>query len=258
MVRRLVAASVVLAAWSVAAACSDTVKGSGTGGDLRDAVAAEASDTSTASDSAVDVAIGSDAATDSSDGALDAPSDGNADADAPDCSNSPKLRDNTTTFFCPFTAPGQGNCANDATCCNPGKNGVGVFPTSFCGTGKDGNNTCAAEAAGHASSYTPGTSWECADKHACAGAEVCCLIQDPARLALDPANVLNIANTPPSDVKHPPACGVKRAYNEGGTRCRAACDAGDIQLCSLSDANCGAGTTCKPIIAGFRDVGYCK
>lgn len=178
-----------------------------------------------------------------------------AEAAPPDCSQNPKLRDYSAGFFCAFSG---GSCTNAETCCNPAKVGA-VFPASFCGTGKDDDTTCAAEAAAHGSSYAAGASWECGDKNACGAGEICCLVPDPVQVAN--GKTLNIALFPATDPNHPPACAALRSYNEGGARCRAGatCDAGEIKLCSLSDDNCGAGTTCTPFLdARGVNRGFCK
>jgi hypothetical protein len=185
------------------------------------------------------------------------------DADAPDCSANPQLRDYSAGFRCAFADAG--NCINGETCCYPGGKGA-IFPPSFCATGKNGDTTCAGGAAAAGSSYDDGggaEAWECADKSACSPGQVCCLIQNPLRLALDPVNNrLNIGNTPATDKNHPPSCGVQRVYNEGGSRCKAACEAAknDIRLCSLTDNSCGAGTTCTPFVdfTNAVDRAFCK
>lgn len=202
---------------------------------------------------------------------------GDAGPDA-DCSKNPTLRDVTNGYRCSFFRSDGGgvdggstsNCTNTETCCNPADKIGSDFAPSFCATGTTAakgtpNPTvCKDQAAANASSFDAGTIWECADKNACDTGEICCLIQDPARLALDPAkNKLNIGNTPASDKNHPPACKVQRSYNEGGSRCRMPnagnCSAGEIKLCSLSDDNCGAGTTCTPFV-DFANTfrGFCK
>lgn len=187
--------------------------------------------------------------------------DGGVDAD---CSKNPVLHDYKNGFRCAFlpandAGPDGGsnsNCANTETCCNTSDKSGANFQPSYCATGKgtpgnDAVQVCKTQAATHQSSFDAGNAWECADKNNCTTG-VCCMIQDQARLAMDPAkNKLNIGNTPATDKNHPPACGVKRAYNEGGSRCKTACDpaANDIRLCSLSDDGaCGAGTTCKPFV----------
>jgi len=197
------------------------------------------------------------------DGSVD--NDGGVDAAVEaDCTKAPKLRTTTAGFFCAFYrsdggADGGGstsNCANDEICCNPsGKSGADFFP-SFCASAspKAGDDSCNAQAATEGSSYDGGGSaWECADKNSCGGSGVCCMIQDPKRLP----DTLNIGNFPKNDTDVPPACNAKRAYNAGGTRCRSACNAGEIKMCSLSDDNCGGGSVCTPVQGFFRDLGYC-
>jgi hypothetical protein len=209
------------------------------------------------------------------DGTVDPGQDGSTEdggADAADCTNNPKLRDFSNNFRCAFLDAGAGTdsgpiCQNAQTCCNTSDKVGTVFQPSYCATGVKGTTaptTCQTGAAAAGSTFNKGNQWECADKNACAAGEVCCVIQDQDRLALDPNNKLNIGNTPKTDLKHPQACGVQRVYNENGSRCRAAaggnCPAGEIKLCSLSDNNCGAGTTCTPFIdfQNFVDRGFCK
>jgi len=195
-----------------------------------------------------------------------------------DCSNSPKLRDSTNSFRCSFVDAGGSDagpvCQNAQTCCNTSDKDGANFKPSYCtglsaaakGNPDNDPTTCKAGAAAAGSSFDKGNEWECVDKNACGAGQICCMIQDAARLALDPVkNKLNIGNTPASDTKHPQACKVQRVYNEGGSRCKTPtagnCPvASDIKLCSLSDNNCGAGTTCTPFIdfQNFVDRGYCK
>jgi hypothetical protein len=176
-----------------------------------------------------------------------------------DCKDNPKLRNNENGFYCTFKkfdagAEGGANCGNGETCCNPSEKIGADFAPSFCATGKD-DTACKAQAAANNSSFDAGSAWACADNAACNGGEVCCLIQDPARLP----KTLNIGNTPANDAKHPQACGAKTAYNAGGTRCRTGpnCAAGEEKMCSLNDDTCGAGTKCTPFEGFFRDMGYC-
>jgi hypothetical protein len=200
-------------------------------------------------------------------------SGGGTDSAAPDsgvdCSKNPKLRDNTAAFRCAFLAAGSGDggastCANTETCCNTSdKTDAGAFEPAFCATGKTGDTSCKAQAVSKGSTFTAGNAWECADNSGCSAGQVCCMIQDPVRLAADPVkNKLNIGNTPATDKNHPPSCGAQRVYNEGGSRCKAACEPAknDILLCSLTDNSCGAGTTCTPFVdyTNFVDRAYCK
>jgi hypothetical protein len=195
-------------------------------------------------------------------------SGGGTDSAAPDsgvdCSKNPKLRDNTAAFRCAFLAADGGpTCANAETCCNTSdKTDAGAFEPAFCATGKTGDTSCKAQAAAKNSTFVAGNAWECSDNSACSAGQVCCMIQDPVRLAADPKNKLNIGNTPATDKNHPPACGVQRVYNEGGSRCKAACEPAknDILLCSQTDNSCGAGTTCTPFVdyTNFVDRAYCK
>ncbi|MDB5215060.1 MAG: hypothetical protein JWO86_2987 [Myxococcaceae bacterium] len=177
------------------------------------------------------------------------PDGGGADAD---CSKNPILRDFTNGFRCPFIAPNGdagSNCNNNQTCCETSdKLSDGGFAPSYCaaGTKGDGNATCTAAAGANSSTFVKGDAWECADKNGCAAGEVCCMIVDPGQLAM--GKTLGIGNTLSTDKNHPPACGVQRAFNEGGSRCKATCAAGDKKLCSLSDMNCAAGTTCTPFV----------
>ena len=188
-----------------------------------------------------------------------------------DCSKNPTLRDNTNGFRCAFKdrdaggADASANCANTEECCNTESKATGP---GYCATGKNGGDSlCVAQQpAGSTFNAGKGTVWECSDKFACAPTQICCMVQDAARLALDPKNKLNIGNTPPSqDANHPKACGVQYAYNAGGSRCKAPTgnncpEALDIKLCSLKDNNCGAGTTCTPFIdfTNSVDRGFCK
>lgn len=201
--------------------------------------------------------------------------DGSTDPDAanaPDCANEPKLRTNTTTsgIYCAFYKRdggavegglGTSYCENDDTCCNPADVTAGTHELSYCAQGKGGDK-CAAQAAANSSVWTAdaGSSWECSDKNSCSAGQVCCLMQDQAKLALDPAkNKLNIGTFGKNNPNSPPACNGHAAYNAGGTRCTTGttCGAGEYKLCSLSDDNCGAGTKCIAIEAFFRDLGYC-
>lgn len=183
---------------------------------------------------------------------------------AADCGLAPKLRDNSTSFRCSFRSPPDGGipasdagnngafCGNNEVCCNPG--GSAPFPPSFCAYETASPSTaCATQATAFGSNWANGgTSWECADKNQCGTNEVCCLTTQP-----DAGQNVNIGNSTDKDI--PKACDAKQAFKFAGTKCAATCAAGsEIKLCSLSDQNCGAGQTCTPFAALFRDLGYCK
>ncbi len=189
---------------------------------------------------------------------------GEAGGDA-DCSKAPKLRDNTNGFYCAFyrSAPDGGadggttsNCDNNQICCNTGaKYPDGGFAPSFCAdqaaAGNKGADTqCAADAVNKGSLWEAGTgsAWECNDKVACTGTQVCCMISSSA-------GTVNVGN----DKSFPSECNAKLAFKQNGTRCKAgpSCASNEIKLCSLSDKNCGAGSTCTPFAGFFRDLGYC-
>ena len=86
------------------------------------------------------------------------------------------------------------------------------------------------------------------------------MISDPAQLAVDPKNKVNIGKTLATDTRHPAACNVARVFKEGGSRCKTACDpTNEIRLCSMTNP-CGVGTVCTPFVdfTNFVDRGYCK
>ena len=192
--------------------------------------------------------------------------EGGTDAD---CSNNPVLRDNTASFRCAFKDAGGADasptCLSAESCCNTESKATGP---AFCATGaKDGTEGMCVAQQPAGSTYVAGKGrlWECADKSACGATQICCMISDPAQLAMDPKNKVNIGKTLASDTRHPAACNVARVFKEGGSRCKTPTagncpDANDIKLCSLTDKNCGAGTTCTPFVdfTNFIDRGYCK
>jgi hypothetical protein len=183
-----------------------------------------------------------------------------------DCSNNPQLRDNSAGFRCAFKDAGGGDaaptCAKDQECCNTESKATGP---GFCADGaKNGTDSlCSAQAAAAGSTWTAkGKAWECSDNTACGAGQICCMITDPT---LPVTDKVNIGKTLPTDTRHPAACNVARVFKEGGSRCKAAVggncpDARDIKLCSLTDNNCGTGTTCTPFVdfTNFVDRGYCK
>lgn len=202
------------------------------------------------------------------------------DGSAGNCQYAPKLRDNSKGFYCDFlnrpdgsTSPA-GNkgkfCDNGETCCNPAKKADGGFADTFCATSQ-GENACKTYAesntkdwpADNSTAKSYSSAWECADKSSCGGdGNVCCLYT--ATSFTDPKDVVNIGDSQDKDLQ---GCGAKQAFKAGGTHCvkgNACPTAGvggkpEIKLCSLSDQNCAAGTTCTPFAQFYsRDFGYCK
>ncbi len=189
--------------------------------------------------------------------------EGGVDAD---CSNNPQLRDNSAGFRCAFKSQDAGGadasptCGTTQSCCNTESKATGP---GYCVDGKNGTEAaCIAAGPANGSTFNAGKGkvWECADKSACGAGQTCCMITDPSQIALDPKNAVNIGKTLATDMRHPAACNVARVFKEGGSRCKATCDAAkDIRLCSLADP-CGAGTVCTPFVdfTNFVDRGYCK
>lgn len=190
---------------------------------------------------------------------------------AADCGAAPKLRSNTAAggFFCAFYRADGGaadgsasasNCASGQTCCNPAKINASdtTFPPSFCATGKGGDTPCEAQDVLNNSTYTAGqfaAAWECNDKNACTGGDVCVMITRSGEAAGDK---VNIGKSLDKDI--PASCNALQAFKQGGSRCKPAADIqpDEIRLCSATDDNCVAPTVCTPFSGGFRDLGYCK
>jgi hypothetical protein len=195
---------------------------------------------------------------------------GVVDGSTVDCGNVPTLRTNTAAggFYCAFYkadaavdgAAGLGNCVTGQTCCNPGIADGGAFankfPPAFCANGRGGDTECVAQAAAHASEYQPGffsQAWQCDDSTACPAGEICVMFTSP--YVSKPGDVVNVG----IDTKSPAACGVYKAYKQGGSICKAGtAAANEVKLCSANDPTCGAGTTCLPFNGNGRDLGSCR
>lgn len=170
-----------------------------------------------------------------------------------DIDREPKVRAGGTGPFCPFsvlradssTSYTSSYCAAGETCCSAAGN-----------TGKTGN--CQTTGCGFATT-TAGTEWQCMAAEHCGAGKTCFLV------SANPEN--------PVDVGSPAGCGptFQKAFRAGGTRCKAAAEAGDLQICGLpvsvadggtSDAGslpvCPAGKTCTAFTTYGRDLGYCK
>jgi len=181
-----------------------------------------------------------------------------------DCTFAPKVRDNSTGFFCAFAdkvdaGPDGGDsryCTATQICCNPNDLlGDGGHEPSYCGDDPtkptaNATATCAAAAGAHNSAFTAGSTFECADKSNCPGTDFCVLYSTGLNFkALNSNNGHNIAG-----------CGaIYASATQSGTKCVPAgytLAAGDYRLCGTTDT-CAAGT-CTPFSEFFRDLAYCK
>lgn len=175
-----------------------------------------------------------------------------ADAGA-DCANAPKVFNNTGVFC--FGGAGStdgGICdpAENKVCCSDNKDDAGTFTKARCEVATQ------ASSGGYqtgACGFTNnnGREWHCTQSDHCPGsAEVCCVIKGTAGSprALE-------------DTKDFPGCGQyfnsDQGANVGGSRCRAACEAGELQLCAKDD-ECEQGTTCHYFVLANRKTGVCK
>lgn len=186
------------------------------------------------------------------DGALP-PEDGGT---APDCGFAPKLRppfagdaaapDATASFFCPFGDGGTAGtdkrfCAGNQTCCS-GQAGAsgGAFDSTYCTGAKA--DTCGSGTNG------PRVRWECGSKETCGGGEKCCIPgTDAGPPAVDTEKV-NGKLCPPE---------FQRGFYIGGTACRAACQSGELEVCT-KDADCVSPKKCVAFSTNSRDMGACK
>lgn len=193
-----------------------------------------------------------DAGTDSTTG-TDAGKDGNTvndgaagDGDAgPVCFS--KLRPNADAgpfcYFIPKPADaGNGiNCGTGQSCCYGAPKGPDAgFDPSVCVDG--GASACPAPSNPDAS---PADSFECAEKDDCPTNQVCCIIPFAADGGVTTGTDQFTCNF---------------AKSEKGTRCKAACDTGDLQGCQ-SDSECTGGKKCTQLDVGTGDrlqMGYCK
>jgi hypothetical protein len=212
---------------------------------------------------------------------------GNDSATDPDCANVPKLRTNTTDFYCTFVDKASDAgladggdpryCKNDQICCNPSTcAGGGVCATgatnhdpSYCAvdptkgtTLGNGETVCKTAAPGRGYTWVAsngGSSWECADKSNCPNTQVCCMMTaGVAPGTPDAGGNVNVGPAPTTS-PIPKACNAKQGYKTGGTRCAGACAPNtEIQLCSQTDNSCAAGATCTPFAGFFRDLAACE
>ncbi|HEY8080410.1 MAG TPA: hypothetical protein VIF62_40045 [Labilithrix sp.] len=190
--------------------------------------------------------------------------DGGGDGAGPDCTYVPKIRDNSTGFFCAFVdkvdaGPDGGDnryCTATQICCDTGDTlSDGGHEPSFCGTdavkpAADETATCAASAATFGSTFTKGSTYECGDKSNCGAGQFCVLYSTGLTFkALNTNGGHNITG-----------CGaVYASATTSGSKCvpgNYTLQAGDYHLCGTTDT-CAAGT-CTPFSEFFRDMAYCK
>jgi len=171
-----------------------------------------------------------------------------------DCGFAPRLRpafvgdaaapDATASFFCPFGDGGTGGstdkrfCGAEQTCC--AGQGPAPFDTTFCAAPKA--DACPVGSKG------PRGRWECGSKETCGGGEKCCI---PGTDAGPPA-----VDTEKVNGKLCPA-EFQRGFFIGGTACRAACQSGELEVCTR-DADCVSPKKCVAFSTNNRDLGACK
>ena len=142
------------------------------------------------------------------------------------------------------------NCAGKTQiCCADGRFSDGGFAPSECVTGVvSGGNTYNEGTCTPTFQGDGGKEYHCFEAAHCPGTgSVCCMTGSTA------------GNPIPSGNNDWPGCDRTKFQNArfiGGTRCRANCAAGELQLCS-SSAECKAGE-CIFLEADNRSTGYCK
>lgn len=178
----------------------------------------------------------------------------------PDCANIPKPKSSDGPFCfsvldaSPDGATASTNCPADQNkiCCSGGRlPNDGGFEPSQCvaattsSTAGYEEGACGTEA--NPAFTTDVKEWHCMEGAHCPGnGEVCCAAGSDA-------------GTPkPGQDNDFPGCPVyfQSGRFTSGTRCRDACQAGEIQMCS-SDAECKAGK-CVPLTIEGRYGGYCR
>ena len=144
-----------------------------------------------------------------------------------DCGKAASLHPNAGDggIYCPFSAPAGGKnvyCAETQQCCeNPAGGAV---------------STCVAK--GAACPVAAATVWECEDPTDCAGMKCCAHASDGGTVTLS------------TDT-----CGPYLS-KFSGTRCAAACAAGELQVCE-KQGDCASGT-CTAVKPKGNDIGVCK
>ena len=143
------------------------------------------------------------------------------------------------------------NCVGKTEiCCSDGQNAPNMFEPSECITGMvSGGNSFTVGRCNSTFTADGGTEWHCTEKDHCPGTgSICCMIPGPGSNGIFP-----------QENDSWPGCAKTKFQNSrfvGGTRCKATCAAGEIQLCS-SNTECTAGE-CIFLSSGGRNIGYCR
>ena len=161
------------------------------------------------------------------------------------------LRPSDKGPFCPFlpkasdpTKVGE-NCAAGQTCCNGRTTGTqGQFDPSSCVASPDDCPAPTNPATPQVHAYQCLENNDCgggtstgdagADGGGTGGGQICCYIKFPDGDDL-------------SEFENDNTCHAIK--NEFGTRCKPACEAGELQACQ-ANSDCGAGKTCKIAVSG--------
>lgn len=156
-----------------------------------------------------------------------------------DCGTLPTLHDAGPGPFCPLQqlmdgGPEFASCAANEQCCY--YQGVAPTPASTCNAN---GVACAPQA-----TYIT-IDWACDVAGHCPANDVCCMYGKDAGTT----NVV-ADNTCPTGA-------LLRALNVGGSRCAAACAAGEVKLCATT-ADCPMGTTCTAFSTNAKVLGICK
>jgi hypothetical protein len=141
------------------------------------------------------------------------------------------------------------NCAGKTQiCCSDGRFSDGGFAGSDCLNATVTGNSFQEGQCAPTFQGDGGKEWHCTEAAHCPGTgSVCCMIGSTE------------GNPIPSGNNDWPGCETTKFQNSrfiGGTRCRATCNAGELQLCS-SSAECKAGN-CIFLEAENRNIGYCR
>ncbi len=204
-----------------------------------------------------------DASTGNGDGSVDPGTDsGTPDMDSGvvvdmdagvDCGKLPTLHPPGPGAFCPFQEGGTGdasakffgNCAAGQTCCDYQGATSPTEPPATCMTGT------AVVCPPAPANYTL-IPWECDTASQCQTAgNVCCMFTSP--FGVDAGKTVGVA---PDTIACSSGALLKGKY-VGGTKCEAACGAGEIKVCG-SDADCTSPSKCVAFSTNAKNLGICK